>query len=253
LHHGGGTPMITSGDVPVTHLLSTDLNRNTPVMAEPGLESRFQLRQEHFEHGGFRVDVILPAASEELIDETEFNVDERLPYWAELWPSARALARHLLDQPEVSGPALELGCGVALPSLVLRHRGIEVLATDFYEDALHFARANGTRNGLAGLATRLVDWRTPPADLGNFNLILASDVLYEARNVEPLVLALERLLAPSGAALIADPGRVYFPGFLQRLESGGWTAEHLAEIAEPSPAGVALQSQITIVRLSRPT
>jgi ETFB lysine methyltransferase len=219
---------------------------------ESAPESRFQLREERFEHGEFRVEVILPAASEELIDETEFNVDERLPYWAELWPSARALARHLLDEPEISGPALELGCGIALPSLALRHRGVGVLATDYYEDALLFARANAARIGVTDLATRLVDWRTPPADLGRFSLILAADVLYESRNVEPLARALDRLLADGGTALIADPGRVYFPAFLDVVEANGWVLDRVDQRAEPSPGGDAFQIQVTVVRLSRP-
>ncbi len=66
---------------------------------EAELRARFEVREERFEHGEWAVELILPRAADELIDESEFADDERLPYWAELWPSARGLARHLLDAP----------------------------------------------------------------------------------------------------------------------------------------------------------
>ena len=121
-------------------------------MEERGLEAelraRFDVREEAFAHGGWAVELILPRAADALIDEGDYGADERLPYWAELWPSARGLARHLVedgrDWPGVR--VLELGCGVALPSLALHARGADVLATDWYDDALRFARANAARS-----------------------------------------------------------------------------------------------------------
>jgi len=219
---------------------------------EADLHERFQLRVESFHHGGFHVSVLLPAASDALIDEAEFDADERLPYWAELWPSARALASQLLDAPPARGPVLELGSGVGLPSLALRNAGLDVLATDWYPDALLFAGVNAHRNGLGFLATRLLDWREPPPDLGTFPLVIAADVLYEARNVEPLAEMLRRVVRPGGSALIADPGRVYFPPFLKRLESRGWTAEELPPRSEPSPAGNGRVVHVRLVRLHPP-
>src|SRR5215212_8181671 len=64
---------------------------------EAALRAEFDTREERFEHGTFRVDVLLPRAADALIDEAEFEADERLPYWADLWPAARGLTRHLLD------------------------------------------------------------------------------------------------------------------------------------------------------------
>jgi predicted nicotinamide N-methyase len=219
---------------------------------EADLHQRFQLRVETFHHGGFHLSVLLPAASDALIDEAEFDADERLPYWAELWPSARALASQLLDAPPARGPVLELGSGVGLPSLALRHAGLDVLVTDWYPDALLFAGANARRNGLGSLDTRLPDWREPPLDLGTFPLVIAADVLYEARNVEPLAHMLERAVGSGGSAIVADPGRVYFPHFLKRLASRGWTAEELPPRSEPSPAGNGRRVNVRLVRLHPP-
>ncbi len=216
---------------------------------EADLLRRFTVRTEPFVHEGLTLDVLLPRAADELIDEAEFEADERLPYWADLWPSARALARWLLDGPAPTGPVLELGCGVALPSLALLSRGADVLATDYYPDALAFARANAERNGLPELRTALLDWRAVPPGMGRFDTVLAADVLYEMRNAESLALALPGLVAPGGRAVVADPGRVYRGEFLDRMAARGWTLEEerVREPWEPAPAG-SIEIRVLVLR-----
>ncbi len=154
-----------------------------------------------------------PRSAEDLISEADFEHDERLPYWADLWPSAIVLATEVSGLPGAGLRALELGCGLGLPALAAANAGFSVTATDYYEDALRFARRNAVRNLGRDLATRLVDWRALPDDLGRFDLVLAADVLYE-RPYAPLVArAVLQSLAPGGVALVADPGRVALEGF----------------------------------------
>lgn len=225
---------------------------------EAELRGRFDVREERFEHGGWSAELILPVAADELIDETEYADDERLPYWAELWPSARGLARHLLDaSAEGDGTAdggwdgarvLELGCGVALPSLALRSRGADVLATDWYDDALRFARANAARNGLGPLRTAALDWRHPP-DGPVYDLVVAADVLYEPRNVAILATLLQRVTAPGGTVLIADPGRVYAGDFFRTMRAEQWHVDEAGVRMEPSAVGA--ESRVRIHRLRR--
>ena len=202
------------------------------------LSHRFHTREEQFEHGKFTLEVLLPAAPEDLIDEREFEDDERLPYWADLWPSARALTRFLLDDPPPANHALELGAGLGLPSLALRWLGHEVLATDWYADALRFAEANAARLGLS-LSTRLLDWRSPPPDLGRWNLVVAADVLYEQRNAHVLAPLLRHLVAPGGCVLVADPGRIYLGEFLNLAREHGWNARRIA-VREEAPSRVQI-------------
>jgi predicted nicotinamide N-methyase len=216
------------------------------------LESRFSLRRESFSHAGFNVEILLPASSEALLDEAEFDADERLPYWAELWPSARALTRLLLEWPGLPTRAIELGCGVALPALALRHRKLAVLATDYYEDALLFARRNAELNKLTPLQTRLLDWRRQPPVLPPFPLVVAADVLYEARNAEALFSLLPQIVAPKGSVLLADPGRVHLFNFLERMARSGWRLETLPERLEPSPAGKGLHLRVRMIHLRPP-
>ncbi|HYW06013.1 MAG TPA: methyltransferase domain-containing protein [Longimicrobium sp.] len=217
---------------------------------ESELRREFELREESFEHGGWSAALLLPRAADELIDEAEFDADERLPYWAELWPSGRALARHLLDAPLPAGPALELGSGVALPALALARRGVDVLATDWYGPALRFARANAARNGLPPLRTAVLDWRHPPADAA-YPLVVAADVLYEARNAELLAALLPRVVAPGGRALVADPGRVYLSDFRNRMYSAGWRSAEIDRRVETSDAATGAMSTVRIWELRR--
>jgi predicted nicotinamide N-methyase len=147
-----------------------------------------------------------PESPEELIDPQAFEQDEFLPYWADLWPAANALAEAL---PDVAGlRVVELGCGLGLPSLVAAARGAHVTATDWSPDAIDLLRENARRNGIV-LHAEVRDWRDPwPA---RFDLALAADVLYERRNVEPLAARI-RELAPE--ALVGLAGRPYEDAFL---------------------------------------
>ncbi|HEU0016436.1 MAG TPA: methyltransferase domain-containing protein [Longimicrobium sp.] len=216
---------------------------------EAELRARFAVREETFAHGGWRVDVVLPRAADELIDPDDFDRDERLPYWADLWPSARALARHLREvEYEAAGGALELGCGVALPSLALRSRGVDVLATDWYADALRFAEVNAARNGLGPLRTALLDWRDPPRGW-RYPLVIAADVLYEQRNAEALAALLPRVTAPGGTVLVADPGRIYARGFFNEMAMAGWTVPEVD--ARDEPSAPSAHSRVRIHRLRR--
>ena len=218
---------------------------------EAELRARFPVREEAFAHGAFAVNVLLPRAADELIDEAEFEADERLPYWADLWPSARALARHLLDHPPPEASAIELGCGVALPSLALRSIGRRVLATDYYGEALRFARANAARNGLGPLETALLDWRHPPSD-ASYDLVLAADVLYEMRNAESLATLLPRITAPGGRVLLADPGRVYQAEFRNRMHLARWRVEEIDVRTEVSDPATGATSTVRIFQLRPP-
>jgi ETFB lysine methyltransferase len=162
--------------------------------------------------------ILKPANPDDLIREEDFVKDERLPYWADVWPSSIVLAEKLLELKGAGRTALELGCGVGLSTLAATSAGFDVLSTDYYEDALDVTRANVFRNLGTIARTRMVDWRHFPEDLGRFDLVFASDVLYEKEYAELLPLLLRRLLVPGGIALIADPGRVAAPTFVEACE-----------------------------------
>ncbi len=171
-----------------------------------------------------------PVTADPLIDEEDFARDERLPYWAELWPSAIALAQYISNENLLGRRVVELGCGVGLPSVISLAREAKVTATDHYEVALDFARYNARTNLGLELETRLLDWHDPVAQaLGPFDFVLAADVLYEGRNVTALSALIPTLLAPSGEILLADPRRKDTPSFLRKMWEQGFrssTTEH---------------------------
>lgn len=179
------------------------------------LNRRFQTSVEDATVDAHTFSILKPANSDDLIREEDFVKDERLPYWADVWPSSLILAGKLLELQGRGKTALELGCGVGLSTLAATKAGYDVLSTDYYEDALDVTRANVFRNLGKQARTRLVDWRHLPDDLGRFNLVFASDVLYEKEYAQLLPVILDRVLAPNGIALIADPGRVAAPIFVE--------------------------------------
>lgn len=166
--------------------------------------------------------IVRPASPEALLDEQDFEEDERLPYWAELWPSAIALARYIAGQDLTGKRAIELGCGVGVPSVAALERGADILATDYYEAALDFTAYNARENLGREIQTSLLDWRTPELDsLGRFDLVLAADVLYERENARLLGALVPELLVPGGEAIIADPQRKNAARFLEAMAEQG--------------------------------
>jgi predicted nicotinamide N-methyase len=161
--------------------------------------------------------VLRPRDSEALLDEHAFEQDEFLPYWAELWPSGVALARAVFARALRGARVVELGCGLGLPSIAAALAGGRVLATDWSQAAVARAADNAARNE-AAIDTLVASWAKPGpiAARGPFDLVLASDVLYERRDVAPLLAVLPRLLAPHGEAWIADPGRPPAQEFVER-------------------------------------
>ena len=183
-----------------------------------------------------------PSVADDLIDEQEFDRDERLPYWAEIWPSAIALARRLSREDLAGRRLIELGAGVGLPTLVALDRGANVLATDYYAAALDFTRHNAGANGLPEPGTALLDWHDGP-DVGAFDLVIAADVMYEERSTRSLARLLPGLLAPGGEALFADPGRRYEPLFRELMQENGFRFE-----TEETSVGVeGLERDVTVL------
>lgn len=186
-----------------------------------GLRARFDVVESDFDCGNRTFTLAHPRNSDVLIKEEDYVMDERLPYWADVWPSSRVLADHIVRQKGNGRSALELGCGSGLVACALAAAGYVVTATDYYADALEFTRNNAWRNTGRRITTRMVNWRQLPRDLGRFDVVVASDVLYEHTHGELVSDALLATLRDDGYALIADPGRLSLESFLLSAEEGG--------------------------------
>lgn len=211
------------------------------------LRARFDVLEEEVPVGGTSVHIARPRSADALIDDAAFAADERLPYWADIWPSGLILADHVARRQGRGKRLMELGCGVGLVSVTAARAGYGVLATDYYDDALLFTIANARANGCA-LETRLVDWRTLPTDLGRFDVVVGSDVLYERPYASLVAETLDRTLTAGGVAYIADPGRIATPSFLSAAGSRGMRVTQLARV--PYSEGMRRQT-IDLYELSR--
>ena len=149
--------------------------------------------------------------------------DERIPYWAELWPSALGLAQHIATYPQlVSGrQALEIGGGLGLPALVAAALGAKVISTDYLPDAVDFARQNAQRNGIHDMTFQTLDWRNP-SGMAPCEVLLASDVAYERKQFQPLLKAFETLVKPNGLVLLSEPNRYIAEPLIAELRASGY-------------------------------
>lgn len=194
--------------------------------------------------------LLRPARPEVIIDAlTELDADEKLPYWAELWPSSVGLAWALAEGaiPVRGLDVTELGCGVALGALAAARAGARrVLATDWYPECLDFARASAAENDLT-LQTQSVDWRAPPPEAAA-DVVLAADVLYERRNAQAVATAFEALVRPGGRAVLADPGRTYLKDLLAAMAD--WRCERTLRLVRSPhvPQGAAEIHLLTFTR-----
>jgi len=172
---------------------------------------------------GGEVELMRPPDAEALISEESFKHDEFLPYWAELWASAVALAHDVSIRSLRGKRTLELGCGLGLPSIAAARAGGRVLATDWSLDAVRATATNAELNDVE-IETLRCAWEEadPLVARGPWQLVIASDVLYEHRNVDQLLELLPRLVAERGLVLLADPGRAPSGRFLERARDEGW-------------------------------
>jgi predicted nicotinamide N-methyase len=157
--------------------------------------------------------------------------EEMCPYFGTLWPAGKILANKIADDiasgefgafhPKGSR-ILEIGCGLALPSLLLAKSGWLVQATDLHPDVAIFLERNKKLNQTAGPEYLHLDWREDAKVAQSWDLIIASDVLYDKTQPATLLRFLMKALAPKGRALVADPGRTYVEGFFAEAKKVGY-------------------------------
>lgn len=175
-----------------------------------------------------------PASLESLwaaMTPESFGEDERMPYWAELWPASLVLGGWLAQvKDEIAGRVcLDVGCGLGLAAMVGAFLGARVLAFDYEAEAARATRENAALNRISGLCALTADWRWPAFKAGGVTRAWAGDIMYERRFIHPVAAFFERCVALGGVVWLADPCRPVYQEFLAILRARGWSARQVHE------------------------
>jgi predicted nicotinamide N-methyase len=170
------------------------------------------------------IDLVCESLSEE--EQKDPFAEDLCPYFGILWPAAEALSQFLFDHPElvIKQTILELGCGLGYPSIVATHLGGEVLATDFHPDVEEYFQRN-CRHSVMKCRYQRLNWREDKSEIGKFDLVMGSDVLYESKHPSEVARGLIRFLKPKGRIVLSDPGRAYLQQFVTAMHQEGYKEE----------------------------
>jgi len=165
-----------------------------------------------------------------LFEQARQDPERQMPYWAKVWPSGVALADVAVERArELRGQqVLELGAGLGVTAIAALEEGARLVTADYALLPLAFCRLNGLLNSGRAPGSICFNWRDdeqvqqvlgrhPP-----IGLILAADVLYEYRDIQPLKDVIDRLLAPGGSLWLAEPVRRTAQRFLDIVAADGW-------------------------------
>lgn len=144
------------------------------------------------------------------------------PLFGVIWDSGEVLA-HLMVDFEIQGKRiLEVGCGIALTSLVLNHRQADITATDHHPEAESFLVENVKLNHGRDIPFFRTGWGDPDIGLGEFDLIMGSDLLYEQEHAGLLSGFIDRHARPHCEVIIVDPGRGQHARFSKKMVGLGY-------------------------------
>ncbi|GAA4359559.1 class I SAM-dependent methyltransferase [Kangiella marina] len=149
------------------------------------------------------------------------------PIFGTIWPSSLVLAHYMLDYDTDSKRILEVGCGMALSSLLLNKQSADITATDYHPETHKFLQRNTLLNGDKDIAYEQVNWVDNNDHLGLFDVIIGSDLLYEDSHIELLANFIEAHAKPHCDVIIVDPGRGRKTKLSTRFMEFGFTSSHL--------------------------
>jgi predicted nicotinamide N-methyase len=146
--------------------------------------------------------------------------------FGQVWPAGLLLAQ-AMHHIDLKGDEriLELGCGIGLASLVLQRRGADVIASDIHPLAEPFLAYNSALNALPSVHYRQLRWDQPLPTLGQFDVIVASDVLYEQGHAGLISEVIARHARDTAQVVVTDPGRGNSTRFTRFMQAQGYELE----------------------------
>ena len=150
---------------------------------------------------------------------------EAFPVFGMVWPSGELLAIAMREYPIAGKRILEVGCGMALASHVLNLRGADVTALDIHPVVGELLSNNARANRADPIAFVTGSFSDAGLNIGKFDLIIASDVLYEPGHARELPAFIDRHGATACEVVVADPERGGFATFMDGMAGQGFVPE----------------------------
>tara|TARA_B110000503_G_scaffold42977_1_gene70333 strand:+ start:14060 stop:14710 length:651 start_codon:yes stop_codon:yes gene_type:complete len=197
--------------------------------------TNLRLRYQTVEFGKIDIHVCTLRSKQEFADPT--GIAEELgissaswPLFGVIWPSSLVLAHFIADYDTGAKRILEIGCGMALTSLLLNKQCADITATDYHPETAKFLLRNTLLNNGQTIAYEQVDWASGHDDLGLFDLIIGSDLLYEDQHIALLTQFIEAHSKPICEVILVDPGRGRKNKLSARMIEFGYSSSHLKPV-----------------------
>jgi len=145
------------------------------------------------------------------------------PLFGVIWPSGRVLAQFMDDFDCQGKRVLEVGCGLGLASLLLNHRHVDITATDYHPEANAFLQINAQLNDDQLIPFVRTGWADVISELGTFDLIIGSDLLYEREQSTLLATFIQQHSKPQCEIVLVDPGRGHHAHFSKQMLGLGYS------------------------------
>lgn len=145
------------------------------------------------------------------------------PLFGIVWDSGKVLAHFMFDYEIEGKRILEVGCGMALSSLMLNERKADITATDYHPEVELFLSQNVLLNKGKVIPFIRTDWADDDCGLGKFDVIIGSDILYERDHIDLLSHFLDQHTQPHCEIIIVDPGRAQHSRFSKKMISLGYS------------------------------
>jgi predicted nicotinamide N-methyase len=145
------------------------------------------------------------------------------PLFGVIWGSGEVLAHVMFDYDVEGKRILEVGCGMALSSLLLNHRLADITATDYHPEAEGFLSENVRLNRDRKIPFTRTGWADDISDLGEFDLIIGSDLLYESDHADLLSGFINQHANQHCEVILVDPDRGHHARFSKKMVALGYS------------------------------
>lgn len=196
-----------------------------------------QLKQESFRFDNYDYQIC------SLLDRNQYDDADResrrlgissatWSLFGQVWPSAQVLASRVIPMHINGRRVLEIGCGIGLASIVLHRMGVDITASDYHPQVLPFLQRNMRQNALSPIKFQTGNWESDNPMLGQFDLIIGSDILYQPAHIEHVSRFISLHSSANVEVMIIDPGRENRSRFTKAMQSLGFEY-HYEKFDEP--------------------